>query len=329
MKAFCMDVHISVIADFKGTCPEVEVVDWCLSSHAWVMKRPQDKPAHINAATWQGINPTMIQRFQNEYDWFLRTFDFFIVGYASCFAMVFEKYNKPVLMLNAVRCDLPFCWTRDYGMLGKYKECIHRLNNKKLLTIVSNSKADQMYTAASLGVRPIHIPSLCLYANIRYNPVRPTFLCYHGDVPEHSLVTHRSTLGDFEWSTIGEFRGIIHFPYEPNTMSIFEHYSGGMPMFFPTKAFWKTIANIQSVSKYWGEHLPRELAEFRDPSMWIESSDVYTTFAGPNTHYFDSFEHLFQLLENFVYVDDRVEREAHIRSVRGRWKRVVENIVSE
>jgi queuine tRNA-ribosyltransferase len=32
-----MDLHISVIADFKSLNPDIEVIDWCLSGHSWVM----------------------------------------------------------------------------------------------------------------------------------------------------------------------------------------------------------------------------------------------------------------------------------------------------
>lgn len=324
-----MDVHISVIEDFKHTCPEVNVVDWCMSGHAHIMHRGQDVPSHINSQTWRHLNPDMIAAFQAQYDPFLKTFDFFIVGYASGFAMVYEKYNKPILMLNAVRCDIPFCWTKNATMLQLYKDCINRLHAKKLLTIVSNSKAEQMYTTASLGIVPEHVPSLCLYTNIKYTPSRDTFLCYNGSVEPHPLVTHRSSLGNaFPWSVLGEFKGIIHFPYEPNTMSIFEHFSGGLPMFFPSKSYWNANPNIQSISKYWGDELPSTLRPFRDASFWIENSDIYTTFASPNTYYFDSIPHLFTLLQSFVYVDDREFRERHIQSVREKWHAIVVQLFS-
>ena len=123
-----MDLHISVIADFKTACPEVEVVDWCLSGHAWVMKRNRDYPEHINPDTWKYLNPDMIKKFQDKYDPFLKTFDGFIVGFCSAFAMIYEKYNKPIIMLNAVRYDIPFCWTKDMRMLTRWKECRQELS---------------------------------------------------------------------------------------------------------------------------------------------------------------------------------------------------------
>ena len=231
-------------------------------------------------------------------------------------------------MMNNVRCDIPFCWTNDMYMIKLYKQCIHRIHSKKLLTIVSNSIADRLYTKEVLGIMPVHIPSLCLYANIQYNPSKATFLCYNGDIPNHPLVTHRRDLGRFEWSDVGSFKGVIHFPYEPNTMSIFEHFTGGLPLFFPSKTYWKSHPNIQSISAYWGDRLPQHLNMFRNTDFWIETSDVYTTFVSPNTYYFDSIPHLFELLETFAYIDDRDIRDIYKQSVQKQWKHVITQILT-
>lgn len=315
-----MDVHISIIEDFKQNCPSVNVIDWCMSGHAWVMKRKQDMPEHINAKTWTDINPGMIAAFQAKYDDFLRGFDFFIVGYASCFAMIYEKYRKPVLMLNAVRYDVPFCWTKDLAMLEQYKSCLRRLQSDNRLYIVSNNKADQLYLQRGCGLSSIFLPALCLYTGIRYAPTRDTFLVYTGKVPDHPLITQKPAR-PFEWSEIGSFRGIIHIPYEVSTMSMFEHFSAGLPLFFPSRAFWKTMPNIQSMSAYWADSPPPELNELRDLSIWIDLSDVYETFSSPNTHYFDSFEHLFQLLESFVYVDAKTH---YVANIQKKWQQITD-----
>lgn len=324
-----MDLHISVIADFKSACPDVEVVDWCLSGHAWVMKRNQDYPEHINPNTWLRLNPDMIKKFQDKYDPFLKTFDGFIVGFCSAFAMIYEKYNKPIIMLNAVRYDIPFCITRDKVMLTKWKECLDRLNSHGLLTIVSNNKADQLYTRLGCGLQSTYIPSLCLYTNTKYAPTKSTFLCYNGDFPDHPLLTRKKDLPHpHEWSDITAFRGIINYPYEVSLMSAFEHFTAGCPLFFPSKAYWKAHPTIQSISAYWGNDLPAEFKQLSTPQDWIELADMYDVFQSPNTHYFDSTEHLFQLLETFEYVDDREFRQAHIDRVKKEWRKVIQNIVS-
>ena len=325
MKAFCMDVHISIIEDFKKNCPDVEVVDWCLSGHAWVLKRQQDRPAHINASTWRGFNSKMIEDFRKQYDGFLRTFDMFIVGYASCFAMIYEPYGKPILMMNAVRYDVPFCWTNDMHMLDAYHECLFRLRDAKRLFIVSNNKADQLYLQLGCGLTSHFIPSLCLYTGIRYAPTRDTFLVYSGKTPPHPLITQKPSQ-PFEWSELGTFRGIIHIPYEISTMSMFEHFSAGLPMFVPSKTFWLANPAIQSMSAYWEDRTPRRLAPLRDHAVWIENSDIYTTFSSPNIHFFDSFQHLFHLLESFVYVDTTETRENYVKTIQSKWDVIIQDV---
>lgn len=320
MKAFCMDVHISVIADFKSICPNIEVVDWCLSGHAWVMKRPQDNPKFINANTWRNLTKDMIEKFQKEYDNFLSTFDFFIVGYASVFVLLFEKYNKPILMLNAVRYDVPFCQTKNSAMLEVYERCLQRLYNQSRLLIVSNNKADQLYLLRGCNIQSQYIPSICDYTHVKYSPKKSTFLCYHGSVPNHPLITQKQELSHpHTWDEITHYKGIISIPYEISLMSLFEQFTMGMPFFFPSKAFWKSKPDIQSISAYWVT-LPRHFQELKDLSTWIDLADMYDAFQSPNTYYFDSFPHLIELLESFVYVNDSEFRKSKSEQVKKAFK---------
>jgi len=320
-----MDLHIAVISDFKSLHPDIEVVDWTFSAHSWILGRQQDMPKYINSQTWRNINTRMIENFQREYDSFLKQFDGFIVAHCPMFAMVYEKYNKPILMINSCRYDLPFCQTGDYRMLTKWNECIQRLHAKKLLTIVSNNRADQEYTYLGSGVRPLLNPSLCVYTNMKYTPEQNTFLCYTGKTPDHPLITQKSQLPvPHQWADIGKFRGVIHIPYETSTMSMFEHYTAGLPMFFPTREFWKTIADLWSVRAYWTPNMPIWLKPFRTVDKWIEMSDIYHTFKGPNIHYFHSFPHLFTLLETFTYVPE--SREPYIEATKAEWKKILGNM---
>jgi len=325
MKLFNMDVHISVIADFKHLFPEFEITDWCMSGHSWVFRRPKHQPAHINANTWTYLTPEMIVAFQREYDTFLRTFDGFICGHPNVFAMVFEKYGKPIIMINSCRYDLPFCWSKNLAMLESYKACLRRLQQKGLLVAVSNNMADQLYTKLGCGIVTTHIPSLCAYTGVHYNPTRTTFLCYHGSFPEHPLITHKSTLGRFEWPVLGEFRGIIHIPYEVSTMSMFEHYIAGIPLFFPSKKYMSDTIHLQSVSAYW-KTLPSDLAFFSEKSAWIDLADFYEVFKSPNVYLFDSFEHLVSLLESFEWKDDSAIRKSHEEMIRQSWNQVLKGL---
>ncbi len=325
MKLFNMDLHISVIGDFKSLGLDVEVTDWCMSGHAHIMKRTRDNPKHINPSTWFDLNPQMIQEFQKTYDSFLQTFDGFIVGYPNVFAMVFEKYNKPIILINACRYDIPFSFKRETNYIGTYHACLYRLLNKGLLHTVSNNRVDQLYMGKGCGIKPEYVvPSLCLYTNMKYTPTKPTFLLYSGNLT-HPLVSPKPS--NFEWKDIGEFRGVIHFPYEAGlTMSMFEHFTAGMPMFLPSKAYWKAHPNIQSASAYWGSNPPSTLSEFKYDEYWIENSCMWDTFASPNTVIFDSIEDLFHKLETFEYKPEGDFRERRIESVKLFWRQLLARI---
>lgn len=325
MKLFNMDVHISVIADFENLFPEFEFTDWCLSGHAWVFGKRAKSPKYINPSTWMNLDEKMIARFQCEYDAFLRTFDGFICGHPNGFIPIFEKYEKPIIMINTCRYDLPFCWSKNNRMLQIYKDCLNRLHRKGLLFPVSNNKADQEYTRLGCGIQTTHIPSLCAYTGIRYAPSRQTFLGW-GALPHHPLITPKSALGKpYKWSDISHFKGVVVIPYEISTMSMFEFFSAGMPLFFPSKHM---IQDIQSVSAYWGPYLPKEFASFSDKMKWLDLADFYNVFLSPNVYIYDSFEHLIQLLQAFVWKDDREVLEQYRSNIRTSWLQVLKPVLN-
>lgn len=328
MKAFCMSVHASVIQDFKTAYPDIEVVDWCMSGAARLFGRTIDVPKVINHMTWKNLSLAMIAAFQSQYDTFLSQFDLFIVAHPTSFAMVFEKYNKPILMINTVRYDIPFCNSRDIDMLERYRECLRRLSDRGLLHIVSNNRADQYYLKRCCGLDSIVIPSLGLYTRTRYAPTNSSFVMYHGTPPDHPLIAKRPN--PHEWQDIASYRGIISIPYEVSLMSLFEYFAAGVPMFFPSREFWKSFANHQNLFSmfwYWDDRLPADLVDLNNLDDWIDRSDLYTTFKSPNTHYFNSIPHLFELLETFEYKDE--DRRVYIDQTQLEWRRVMQRIQSD
>lgn len=98
-------------------------------------------------------------------------------------------------------------------------------------------------------------------------------------------------------------------------------------MFFPSKTFVRQCCTFQTISGYWGEHIPNSLREFSNIDVWIEKSDIYDVFCSPNTYYFDSMEHLFSLLETFKYIDDSEFRNVHIQTTKKTWKDIVRKLM--
>ncbi len=320
-----IDLHISVIADviniLKTVNDNIEVEDVSLSDHNWVFNK-QQKYIHGLNDNWKNLNLDIIKNLHSMYDVYFSKYDGFICCHPVSFILLFEKYNKPIYVFNTCRYDQPFCWTNNYFMINELHNCFIRLQNKNLLTFISNNKADDAYfKLANTHIKTQIIPSLCLYTNMKWNPNKNInkFLLYSGKLPEilqnKNLIINREQLGRFKWDTLMEFNGIIHFPYEASTMSIFEHTSSEIPLFFPTKRFlsylWKNNIIKQQVN-YWKHYqhsnIPKYLEHIQDLDFWIEKADYYDL---EGYYYFDSFEELINMLENFK--DDLYEvRKAFI-----------------
>jgi len=313
MRLFNLDLHISVIADIKDImtriAPSVEIVDWSLSGHTWVFNKSPTPVEIINQNTWQHLSLDMIKQFQSHYDNFLSGFDGFIVAHPNVFALLFEKYSKPIFVINSCRYDMPACSTGQLlPIIKELNSCFERLRAKGLLRFISNNLADNAYFLLANPTIPTEIvPSLCLYTGLTWTPgTQSKFLLYSGNAPSHTHIIHRNTLGRFDWKTLMNFRGLIHIPYEASTMSIFEHISSGIPLFFPTKRFFlELISKGTSIQcNYWRTFAKRAPPDYltatEDPSFWVERADYYNI---EGYYYFDSFADLFQQLDNFVDIN--------------------------
>ena len=306
MKLFNIDLHISVIADIKDIFnrirPDIEIVDWSLSGHTWVFNRAPNNVHVLNQHTWQNLDTDLITQFQSVYDDFLFEFDGFIACHPNSFTLLFEKYNKPVIVINSCRYDMPFCWNKNIHMIEELHLCFKRLNDKNLLHFISNNAADNEYfRLGNPSINSQIIPSLCLYTNMMWSPsINHThFLVYSGNIPDNKNIVTRNTLGEgYSWQDLMKFKGIIHIPYEASTMSIFEQLSSGIPLFFPSKEFLKKLWNSgqHMGANYW-RNPPEYLLNTVNLNFWLERADYYNT---EGIYYFNSFIHLFEILENFT-----------------------------
>ena len=304
MRFFNLDLHQSVIEDVRNVFEQlygdkVEITNWSISAHNWVFGKSERDVKIINQQTWSRLDERMIREFQELYEEELKTYDGFIVSHTPVFAMLYEKYQKPIVIVNSCRYDQPFCWTKDMYMLQKFHECLDRLQKAKLLYMVSNNAADQHYLKERTQLDSRHIPSLCLYTKATYTPVRPEFVIFSGNrqhiFPQHPRLVQKPAKG-YSWQELYEFRGMVHTPYDMSTMSIFEQFWAGVPQFFPTRRFYKELVGqgkMEFISMYdrWGKPYTEQ-----DMDMWLDKADW---LALPGLYYYDSFEELLQKIENF------------------------------
>lgn len=326
MKGFNLDLHISVIADVKGIFsridPSINIVDWSLSGHTWVFNKQPTTTQHITADTWKDLTMERIQAFQTEYNDFLEQFDFFVVAHPNAFILLYERYGKPIIMVNSCRYDMPYCWTNNTYMLRELNACIKRLHDKKLLTVISNNKADREYMMKAIDtLAPTVVPSLCLYTDMKWrNEEQTKFLVYsrNSPIPPHPLIVSLNSLGTFSWNSLMNYRAIIHFPYEISTMSIFEQISSGIPMFFPSKNY---LMNMSLQSMYWQHTSIQPPSYFNglNQSFWVENADFYDF---KFVYFFDSVRDLIKQLETF-------NEPSHVLDQRMAWLHERKQLVFE
>ena len=110
LRFFNLDLHISVIADVRYIFEQQghEVVDWSISGHTWVFGRERTVVDIVNQDTWANLSPEMCNQFYDRYKDFLNQFDGFIVTHSPAFALLYEKCNKPIIIVNSTRYEQPF-----------------------------------------------------------------------------------------------------------------------------------------------------------------------------------------------------------------------------
>jgi hypothetical protein len=337
IKLFNLDLHVAVIEDIKNIMntlygSNVEITNWSISGANASFKKPTAEVKHVNPDTWKNIDMAMIKRFQDEYDEFLKGFDAFIVTFSPVFVMLYEKYGKPIIVINATRYDQPFCWNKNTEMLNLFHESMKRMQESKQMIMVSNNKGDQKYLKDRANIDSIYIPSLCLYTNAHYNnPSKDVFMAF-ANIEALKAVKNSEKIaprpGNYEFSDLAEYRGIIHMPYEISTMAGFEQYFAGIPLFFPEKEFYKKYVQdgkVQFVSLYdsWDR-----IATNEELDMWLANADQYNF---KYINYYTSLEDCVDKINNFVDTDKEV-RLAWIEEVKKKtfddWKKLLDPIMA-
>jgi len=338
LKIFNLDLHQSVIEDIKDIAnrlygPKIEITNWSISDHNHYFKKPTAQVKYIGQNTWRNFDMEMVENFQQEYDEFLKGFDAFVVTFTPVFAMLFEKYGKPIIIVNACRYDQPFCWNNNTAMLKLFHMSLKRMEQSNQMIMISNSLADQKYLKDGADIDSIHIPSLCLYTNAQYSGssglgammFSKELYAEINALPNSEGLVERPP--NYEFRDLVKYKGIVHMPYEVSTMSIFEQYFAGIPLFFPEKEFYKKCvsegkANLISQYNSWGRPLTND-----EMNKWLDNADYYNF---KYIKYFSSFEDCIEKVNSFVDTE-KEERLAHIEQVKqgamNQWRNIFDKII--
>jgi hypothetical protein len=311
-KLFNLDAHVSVISDVKDIFQklygdQVEITNWSISDHRWVFGFPYVIVKHITQRSWKSINKEMIATFQKEYDTYLSQFDGFIVTHTPVFALLFEKYNKPIIVVNSCRYNQPFCWNNDFQGQHDLNNSLQKMTAAGQLHIISNNKADQEYLRMGTGIESTWIPSLCAYTNVKHDPdsAKPIALTYGAreHFPESEKILNKRN--GSTWKDMFACQAIIHRPYEVSTMSIFEQYTAGVPLFVPSKEYSKRLAEddksplVSVYMKQCHDDFYDAFEKTFDLDFWIDRADFYDEENMPYVYYYDSPEDAIEKAANF------------------------------
>lgn len=322
IRLFNLDLHISVIADLTHNLKHLygeqfEITNWSISGHSWVFKNESKKTLHITADNWRNITQMQIDSFINEYREMLSEYDGYIVTHTPVFVLLYESFRKPIILINSCRYDQPFCWNPNDELLSRLNKTMVRLQQQKLLIAISNNRADQEYLFKGSGVVSHYIPSLCEYTNATYTPSTEK---QNGIMISNEHITPptaipKSSLGRFKWKELYTYPFFIHIPYEISTMTMFEQYSAGCPLLFPTPRLLLELLSTNSIHFYgpYSNRTPmcspllEECLSSKERMLWwIKRADYYDQSNFYGCTYFDTFDELLKITSSFT---DRYKKE--------------------
>jgi hypothetical protein len=353
MKFFNLDLHISVIADIKSIFTELghSVDNWSISGHAHVMGESTKNVEFINQHTWRNIDDNLINKFYDRYKDTLSSYDGFIVTHTPCFSLLYEKFNKPIITVATTRYEEPF--SNDMIKWSKLNHYLQGGIDSGKIIPVTNNKYDKRYTELFTNRTWEHIPSLCEYTNAQYTGIQGKFLYSSKFKPSlkiKGLVDKQKEFPNgYDWQELADYKGIVHIPYNISTMSIFEQYTSNIPLFFPSLKFlsflrgnlpnggilsetsWNQVHGLPSNSVlFCGLEDPNNYKSLMDMMKWVELADFYDTDNMPHIQYFNSWEHLNEIIHSVDLQNISAQMKGHNKhrkeKVYASWKKILESI---
>lgn len=352
MRFLSIDQHISVCADLRHIFNNLghTVREVSLSGHASVINRPVGNVPMLMGDGWcKTIKEGRLKEFYETYKDDMNRYDGFICCYPPIFSMLYKYFDKPIIIDIPVRYEYGAdCDPELWEIFNTYLR--EGVDSGKII-LVANNRYDQRYAEGFLQRKVKHIPSLCEYTGMSYNPVYDQHLYFaYFDLMDKSgrmIKKHAALKAGHAWQTVADYRGCIHYPYNISTMSTFEQYTANIPLFFPSKRytmemFLAGIPILHQIS--WQQCIqhgvckslipspfekdPNNFSDFNCVSEWLDYADFYSEDMKCIRH-FDSIEErddiLGMSLEHLLVISEKmrchnIERKKRIYSA---WEEVL------
>lgn len=355
MNFLSIDQHISVCADIRHIFNHLghTVKEVSLSGHAPVVGRPTGNVQMLMGDDWCGtIHGRKFKEFHDLHAGELDKYDGFICCYPPIFSMLYKHFDKPIIIQIPVRYECGADCNPELWL--EFNEYLREGIDSGKIIISANSRYDQRYAEGFIK-RPVgYIPSLCEYTGMSYNPTYDMFLYYSffdvKDLSGRMVKKHNALKAGHAWQTVADFRGCIHYPYNVSTMSTFEQYAAGIPLFFPTKRycmemFLTGVPLLHQVS--WQQTIshgvprtliecpfefdPNNFADYNCRAHWLDFADFY----GDDMKYiqhFDSTEDRDEVLglpvSRLLEISDAMltHNEQRREKIYGQWQGVLDRV---
>ena len=346
MHIFNIDLHMSVVADLRQIFRAFgHTIDGkCLSNHATLVGWKQDSEPMLDGENWCEFSQHGgWEKFYDQYKQQLSEYDAFLCCFPPVFAHLYERFHKPIL------CHIPIRY--DHGVHNNISrfEALNNLLAQPNVVLTANSIFDRDFVTNWVDAECTHIPSLCEYTGAKYTGTQNRVLCYDPPrgLPSQYVNKFAAMPRGHNWSLPASFLCAAHWPYQVSSMSIFEQYTMGMPLFFPSQrhmlAPFQEGRVLSQITNYLLYKEPSgSLVAGKSPfdpnnyesmiaqAQWIKKADYYDEQWMPHIQYFDSSD---DLVSKVNAADMRAISEKMLvsnimrkREIYKRWSKVLDKI---
>lgn len=346
MKFFNLDCHIGV-RDFAQICTELghEIRLENLSDHTSLCGMKKTEKFIKYKDTWRNIDADMCNSFYEDFKNELSDISCFYCFYPPAFSLLYEKFDKPIIIHFPIRFETPF--EKDTKRLDWFISYIEKGVDNKQIFLCANNMLDKIHIEKTFDREVFYIPSYCGYDNktCTFENEKIVFDNNRAILNIDSDLLHsfqkKYTLDEFY-----KFSGCVMVPYHNSLISLFERYASNMPLFLPSH---KLMMGMWDINPYlmlqeisWfkiSKTYPKFVSGEFDPNLFLDKKATEFNFSlcdwldkewMANIIHFDSVDHLKDLIKETdkKSVSEKMKQENTIRKsiILSRWESVFNKI---
>lgn len=316
-RLFNLDLHIGVIADLKTEFLRqgADITTWSISSHNHLVPNRiscTDPVRHVNAWSWRSLDENKIDRFQDRYGKFLRTFDGFVCTYSPTFAELFRGLDRPTFIMAATRYETPYSGQPDQW--NRFNVFLRTETKAGRVHLYANNHGDADYLRYFTGLDVQSVPSLCERDPERWIGASSNHVVLSRDeelVARLERETARkfrdiAALGaPYQWVDLLNCQEVFVVPQNISTMTLFELATAGVPVAVPDRPWlhelrregWSALGELtfHEIAELPPDAMPDSPANYSSEHFldwWLDRADFFDSDLMPNVRQVSSIADL-------------------------------------